>query len=706
MSKEKIAILGSGVGAITSAYYLTSTQELRDKYDVTIYQQGWRWGGKGASGRNKNDHERIEEHGLHVWMGFYENAFYAMRDCYGELDRREGPIQDWQDAFKPHDFIVLMDHIQDKDWQPWKLHFPRTPGLPGSGTEPGSLQEVLKNLFNQLLDHGSDELEELFKSKKSFEKAHSPDNKFLEAVEHLGHRVEDLFLPSGKGWIELLKKLLTPLLKVERILEKELESIVHIADVFLKWLWKEIKDDIEDNVRLRQLWFFFDFSLAFVKGILAEHVLTRGLSTLDKYDFKEFLAKYGASDFTVNAPPIRGFYDLAFAFESGDIEKPNMAAGVALRAALRMALTYQGAIFWKMQAGMGDIVFAPYYEVLKKRGVNMKFFHQVQNITSDGQKINSIVMQEQIKLRKDLKEYSPLVDVKGVPSWPSQPHYDQIDPKQAKKLQKDNINLESFYSTWKGGVNKTLEVGKDFDHVVLGISVAGFPYIAKDLIKQDDKFSQMVETQNTTQTQAMQLWLKPDLQELGWEDSSPILDAYVEPMNTWADMTQVLPRETWDNDPKGPKNIAYFCGPLKGPDSPPPPKEKNFPEEMLGDVKEVCVDLLQKHMEPLWPKAVDAKGAFKWNLLVGQGKGEQLLDQQYLRANVDPSERYVLSTKNSVQFRLSSKETKFANLYLAGDWTKNGLNAGCVEAATISGMMASQALCGIPEKIFGDYDLD
>ena len=43
---------------------------------------GWRLGGKGASGRGVAD--RIEEHGLHLWMGFYENAFRLMRDCYEE----------------------------------------------------------------------------------------------------------------------------------------------------------------------------------------------------------------------------------------------------------------------------------------------------------------------------------------------------------------------------------------------------------------------------------------------------------------------------------------------------------------------------------------------------------------------------------------------------------------------------------------------
>ena len=61
--KTKVAVLGGGVSAMTAAFELTDTQELRDKYDVTVYQMGWRLGGKGASGRNAEYGERIEEHG-------------------------------------------------------------------------------------------------------------------------------------------------------------------------------------------------------------------------------------------------------------------------------------------------------------------------------------------------------------------------------------------------------------------------------------------------------------------------------------------------------------------------------------------------------------------------------------------------------------------------------------------------------------------
>lgn len=63
----KIAILGGGVGAMTAPYWLTNpTQDGPPAdHDITVYQLGWRLGGKGAAGRNADAGDRIEEHGLH-----------------------------------------------------------------------------------------------------------------------------------------------------------------------------------------------------------------------------------------------------------------------------------------------------------------------------------------------------------------------------------------------------------------------------------------------------------------------------------------------------------------------------------------------------------------------------------------------------------------------------------------------------------------
>ena len=108
----------------------TEPSQHRGKYEITVYQLGWRLGGKGASGRGPAD--RIEEHGLHIWMGFYENAFRLLRECYAELNRdpRKVRFADWRDAFSPEPIIGLFDSTREGNWQT-RTRIPPADGLPG-----------------------------------------------------------------------------------------------------------------------------------------------------------------------------------------------------------------------------------------------------------------------------------------------------------------------------------------------------------------------------------------------------------------------------------------------------------------------------------------------------------------------------------------------------------------------------------------------
>src|SRR5215212_645759 len=149
--KQKVAVLGGGLGSIVAAYELTSTPQLRERYEVTVYQFGWRLGGKCASGRNRSQGERIEEHGLHVWFGFYENAFRVMRHAYEELGREpEAPLATWQDAFKPSDEVVLYECFKGR-WRPWSFDVPRNPLTPGDEDDLPAFWEVVRTMLDYLL---------------------------------------------------------------------------------------------------------------------------------------------------------------------------------------------------------------------------------------------------------------------------------------------------------------------------------------------------------------------------------------------------------------------------------------------------------------------------------------------------------------------------------------------------------------------------
>ena len=56
------------------------------------------------------------------------------------------------------------------------------------------------------------------------------------------------------------------------------------------------------------------------------------------------------------------------------------------------------------------------------------------------------------------------------------------------------------------------------------------------------------------------------------------------------------------------------------------------------------------------------------------------------------TDRYVTTPAGSVDARLDPGQSGFENLVLAGDWTHNGIDGGCVEAAVVSGERAAEAL--------------
>ena len=128
----RIAILGGGVGSVTAAIQLSKPGWETRFESITLYQQGWRLGGKGASGRGEE--MRIEEHGLHIWFGFYENALRMLDECHQELDRlAQNGCPRWplafknvQDSFSACDRIKLTD-FDGCDWKLWTADFFESP---------------------------------------------------------------------------------------------------------------------------------------------------------------------------------------------------------------------------------------------------------------------------------------------------------------------------------------------------------------------------------------------------------------------------------------------------------------------------------------------------------------------------------------------------------------------------------------------------
>ena len=197
----------------------------------------------------------------------------------------------------------------------------------------------------------------------------------------------------------------------------------------------------------------------------------------------------------------------------------------------------------------------------------------------------------------------------------------------------------------------------------------------------------------TVATQAFQLWLRPEESALGWKGPGVTTSGYVAPFDTWASMPQTLWAEQWP-DTDRPHTVAYFCGALKASwASPEAPADyaARCREQVITD----AVAHLDNHLGLFLPGAV-VEGGFAWHLLSGANglRGASALETQHVSVNIDPSDRYVQSVPGSDRYRLRPDESGYDNLVLAGDWTDTGFNAGCIEAAVISGLQAANALLG------------
>lgn len=705
--KQKIAILGGGVSAITAAFSLTSDKNWRDRYDITLYQLGWRIGGKGASGRNLQDHDRIEEHGIHVWFGFYYNAFHNMRLCYEELGRpADAPLATLEEAFVPHHSTAFAQHFE-KNWAQWPIETFALPGKVGEGWNPEPLMDALAKLVAWLLEHTGMDTQ-----------GQHGGLPFLQRLEHeMTEHLDTALLGQLRQGLQQVLQGLQAALPHQGLIDL-LQGVRQTAHLLTAPF-------VAHHIKIARLWMILDLGLTALIGMLVDEVYAKGFDSLNDTNFVDWLEKHGASRLTCEGPLVASIYGGVFAYQGGKLSQPRVETGTLMRAGLTAVSCSKESFIWRMQAGMGDVVFGPYYEVLKRRGVTFKFFHKVEELipaqNAESFFIDKIKLVEQVPLAKPEEGYDPLVPVKGLPCWPSTPKYELIRKDVAELLQQHQIDLESSWTDWSNYYQQpeiVLEQGKDFDLVVLGTSIATLPIIAPKLLEQDKNLNTMVNTVQTVATQAGQLWLNRNIQELGWigyhagEEAPEILGfnypdwrsgkfkpSQQAAMDSWADVSYLVERETWSKD-DAPKDISYFCGVFDEDTPPPPGPNPAYPASQKAKAKAYFKELLDQPLLQLWQEA-GLDGHFNWDLLVDPqgGKGEARLNSQYWRANVDPYERYVQSVPNSSKTRLPTEGSIFANLYLTGDWIGNGFNMGCVESATLSGLQTARAIRGSTEVI-------
>jgi uncharacterized protein with NAD-binding domain and iron-sulfur cluster len=657
----KVAILGGGMGALAAAWELSHLPATAGRFDITIYQRGWRLGGKGASGTAIDASDRrIEEHGLHILMGFYKNAFDILKDCYAALAANPevwpgGSLISWEDALTAQGKIWVAEPFAT-EWNFWEIPFD---GLTAIAAGASAFQKCLDDIWPWIRK---------FRDAIPRPVAHSRQIRITvqdiatlpEVTRQRQLQVRDKLLELlGTAWADAKPSLATP--------------------------------DSATGLRIRQAFSGLYLAIATLVGWIEDGVIIapHDFSVLDRFDYKEWLRDRGRGqslppEISWQSPLVRALYDLVFSLQR------SVAAGVTCYHLLNILFGWTDGVYFKMNGAMGDIVFAPLYLTLKHlRNVKFRFFHRVTNIEVDqgDQSVCAITLEPQVR---GLCAYDPMFHntKRATPSWPNMPILKAVGTGKQRHLeqlpfdlQRDLADLPFDFETEApspfAGPPVVLKRDDDFDIVILGISVGGLKGPLGAALRQNRRFNAMLNAAQAMPTQAFQAWLKAPpggSNGLGWVQGRA-MSGYAEPYSACTDMNQVLPKENFPSPQ--PHTVAYFCGAF--PDAP--------------DDKPTAVAQAQKNAERwldesvfrLWPAAAKP-GHFDPSNLVDVKRGF------YVRANTDCSDRYVISPPGSIVYRLAPDESGFTNLFLAGDWVRNDLSSGCLESAALGGRLAGQAI--------------
>ena len=589
MPVTRVAIVGGGFAGIAAAWSLSQQKD----FQVDIYEKSWRLGGKTASARADGDY--IVDNSLGVWLGFYENAFRMMRQCYAEVERcKWGPDANagdvllfgrMEDAFFPEPNVGAWGRNPktsegtgdfSPDWAVWSAYFPPANGLPGEPMDEDSNPFTLKNyLFRSF---------ELLKT-LTLSVIRAPDEDPRGEPRPDDRSVSDQILNfnysvDGAASLQLMIERATKLLRAGSltgaalwlqavtILEvwlqhfnfglQSADSALSLVEAVAAQTRKLLRDFVAIDREIRFRTEIIDLVLTIAVGLFRDRVLfdDSGLDSINHSDFRDWLLQHGATKESVNSRFLTAVYDLTFAYGNGAKAKPTLAAGVALRGLLRAFFTYRGSMFWRLRSGMGEAVFAPLYRVLTSRQISVNgqnlpavrfhFLHELEGLEF-----------EELKGKRYVKSLT--FNISGP--------RDAVDKKSDDALDEFGFwpDKPRRFPVVKGNENSHTLV--EFDAVILAIGADDFKHACLNGAQAPSEWRAMADTVRTIATKSAQVWLDPTLESLNWYRGSGLVTALGLSFDTWVDMTPSLATEAWlaqhqKREPPDAGSLAFFCGPL------------------------------------------------------------------------------------------------------------------------------------------------
>jgi uncharacterized protein with NAD-binding domain and iron-sulfur cluster len=676
---------------MTAAYELTRTDAARAYWDVEIFEMGHRFGGRLASHHRNSRWHRNEEHGLHVWFGFYDNTFRLAEQVWKDWQRPPGcPWTNVWDALRP---IHFSDHALEGDdgFEVRRLHHPRNAARPGAAERLS-----LANRVTQGLD-GLRSVPQALWSLLGGE--------FGAAAKLPDVIVNALWpTPDSEGIVRMIERALAPIGRLQQRIKLPATRGGRVAAAALvDRALRRLHAPLVTATRMRAS---TDGARELVRGLDLVVAATRGLTSpehgiaadddLDRisgWELRDWLRHHGACDDTLeHSHFLDALYDIPFAYVDGDRSRPVLEAGTAMRFALRMLTEYKHAIAYLLAGGSGEILVAPLYELLEQRGVRFRPFHRLNRmeIDPDRTRVKGLGFVRQARVRD---VYQPLVTRDGLRGFHSEPDWSQLVDGDPLRLR--CVDFYSRFGDRGETAEVTMRVDEDFDDVILALP---FGCIVPDgdghtpvagWLEAFPLAQRSFEKLHLVPTVAAQLWLREAPDQLGFRDRAVV--TWSPPYSVVCDMSPVITHERWPSPP--PQTSAYLCGawPLRAHRAPSSDRLALIRDQEIA--RRELLEQLEHHGHSVFSAEAT---------LYAPSEIDDPLDAQYMRANAEPWDLADLALPGCDANRLEAAQSGMTNLALAGTWVRNPINTTCLEAAVASGIAAARALGADVQPIFAE----
>ena len=293
---KKVAVLGGGLGSMAALIGIVSAPDWNGQYEFTVYEKSWRLGGKGASGREPvtpdaadpwGNGSRILEHGLHIWLGFYDNAFHYIQAAFASMG------EDWSNFYTPLDMVVFQEDIDGKK-DPWAMKFPDndyTPGTEGEFLSPVVYLKMAWQFFRENFDKagGVKELQKLHSATlDGGDKSNAAHLNFFEKIEE---KVKESAKDKLEDLIEGIFEDIETAIEAEdfEALAKSIELFRSLAPWnILEAIFNEI---MRKDAGLRHIFIMLDITFTVVYGMIKDDILFKGFDSVNNIEFLDWMKK-------------------------------------------------------------------------------------------------------------------------------------------------------------------------------------------------------------------------------------------------------------------------------------------------------------------------------------------------------------------------------------------------------------------------------